>query len=398
MSTFTVIQFALSLGAAIGLWGTAALFGLIALFGQSAAGMTGSLPLLMQAAGLAATGFMVLPSAYTSLRAMQGKPLPLTYQPLLKLNPFLLLAGLAGVFGLGYMVSGSSQAWLLIPFLHVLAVVIPVLILLQLGLRGLPIGSPQRRTGVFGAGLVLGPLVILTAELVALIAGIVVVVVFAMTSNPDFLTQLQGLAETLTQFQGDPEALVELLTPYLANPTLVVLALIFVAFIVPLIEELFKPVGVYLLAGRRITPAAGFAAGALSGAGFAIFESLALNGGGDDWLLVELARSGTAIIHILTTAMTGWALASTWRDRRFSRLLLTYLSVVLVHGLWNGMTVMALVSETVLPGAETPQWPGLQFFSILSPVVLVSLTIGAFAVFLGMNWKLRRPVNATTLE
>ncbi len=397
MSTFTVIQFTLSLGAAIGLWGMATLFGLIALFGQGAAGIAGSLPLMMQAAGLAATGVMVLPSAYTSLRALQGKPLPLSYQPFLKLNPFLLLAALVGVFGLGYLVTGNNLAWPVIPILHVLAVVIPVLILLQLGLRGLPIGSPQRRSGVFGAGLVLGPLVILTAEMAALLAG-VVVIVLVIASQPGLIEQFQKLAENLSQFQGDPNALVDLLLPYLANPTVVILVLLFVALIVPLIEELFKPVGVYLLAGRGITPAAGFAAGALSGAGFAIFESLALNGGGDDWLLTELARSGTAIIHILTTAMSGWALASAWRDRRFSRLALTYACVVLVHGLWNGMTVMALVSEAIPMGAEAPQWPGLEFFSVLSPVVLASLTIGAFAVFLGMNWKLRRPVNATTLE
>ena len=395
MISFTIIQFVLSLGAALGLWGTAALLALVSVLGQGAAGADIRLPMMMQAAGLAATGVMALPSAYTSLRSLQGKPLPVSYQPFLKLNLILLLAALAAVLGLGYLVSGSSLDWLVIPILHVLAVVIPVLILLQLGLRGLPVGSPQRRSGVFGAGLVLGPLVILMAELAALIAGVLVIVIF-IASQPGLVAQLQAFVENLSQFQGDPNALVDSLMPYLANPTVVVLALLFVALIVPLIEELFKPVGVYLLAGRRITPAAGFAAGALSGAGYAIFESLALNGGGDDWLLVELARSGTAVIHILTTAMTGWALASAWRDRGYLRLILTYICVVLVHGLWNGMTVMALVSEAVPPGAETPQWPGLEFFSVLSPVVLVSLTIGAFAVFLWMNWKLKRPVTVSS--
>jgi RsiW-degrading membrane proteinase PrsW (M82 family) len=352
---------------------------------------------MMQSAGLAATGVMVLPSAYASLRSMQGKPLPVSYQPLLKLNPILLLAAWASVLGLGYAAAGSRFAWLVIPILHVLAVVIPVLILLQLGLRGLPTGSPQRRWGVFGAGLVLGPLVILIAELAALLAG-VVIIVFVVASQPGLIEQLQKMTENLSQFQGDPNAIVDSLLPYLANPTVVILVLVFVALIVPLIEELFKPVGVYLLAGRKITPAAGFAAGALSGAGYAIFESLALNGGGDDWLVVEIARSGTAVIHILTTAMTGWALASAWRDRRFSRLVLTYACVVLVHGMWNGMTVMALVSEAAPPGSQALQWPGLQYFAVLSPVVLVSLTIGAFVVFLWMNWKLRPPVTVPTLE
>jgi hypothetical protein len=394
MSVFTILQFALSLGAAVGLWGTAVLLVLVAALGQGD-GML--LPFMMQAAGLAATGVMVLPSAYASLRSLQGKPLPVSYQPFLKLNPILLLAAWATVLGLGYAVAGSGFAWLVIPILHVLAVVIPVLILLQLGLRGLPVGSPQRRWGVFGAGLVLGPLVILIAEVAALLAG-VIIIVFVVASRPGMIEQLQAMVENLSQYQGDPNALVDSLLPYLANPTVVILVLVFVALIVPLIEELFKPVGVYLLAGRKITPAAGFAAGALSGAGYAIFESLALNGGGDDWLLVEIARSGTAVIHILTTAMTGWALASAWRDRRYLRLVLTYACVVLVHGMWNGMTVMALVSEAAVPGSEALQWPGLQIFSVLSPVVLVSLTIGAFVVFLWMNRKLRPPVTVPTLE
>lgn len=394
MSAFTVIQFALSLGAAVGLWGTAALLVLVAALGQ---GNGVLLPFMMQAAGLAATGVMVLPSAYASLRSLQGKPLPVSYQPLLKLNPILLLAAWATVLGLGFAAVGSRFAWLVIPILHVLAVVIPVLILLQLGLRGLPTGSPQRRWGVFGAGLVLGPLVILIAEVAALLAGMIIIV-FVVASQPGMIEQLQKMAENLSQFQGDPNSLVDSLLPYLANPTVVILVLVFVALIVPLIEELFKPVGVYLLAGRKITPAAGFAAGALSGAGYAIFESLALNGGGDDWLLVEIARSGTAVIHILTTAMTGWALASAWRDRRYLRLVLTYACVVLVHGMWNGMTVMALVSEAAPPGSEALQWPGLQIFEVLSPVVLVSLTIGAFVVFLWMNWKLRPPAAVPTME
>jgi RsiW-degrading membrane proteinase PrsW (M82 family) len=84
-----------------------------------------------------------------------------------------------------------------------------------------------------------------------------------------------------------------------------------------------------------LTPVEGFTAGLLSGAGYALFESLALASGGEQWAALVFARIGTAGIHILTTGLTGWALVLAWRRRRFLRLAATYVFVVSVHGVWN---------------------------------------------------------------
>ncbi len=107
-----------------------------------------------------------------------------------------------------------------------------------------------------------------------------------------------------------------------------------------MIEEALKPIGVWLLFGRRLTPAAGFAAGALSGAGYALIESLALTSSGEAWSSLVLARTGTSAVHILTAGLTGWALVLAWQKRRFLPLLLAYLCAVMIHGLWNGLTLM----------------------------------------------------------
>ncbi len=70
-----------------------------------------------------------------------------------------------------------------------------------------------------------------------------------------------------------------------------------------------------------------------------------------------LARTGTSAVHILTAGLTGWALALTWQKRRFLPLLLAYLCSVMIHGLWNGLTLMysfnLLVTTTeIRPGCR----------------------------------------------
>ncbi len=397
---WTVLQFILTLLTILGLWGMALLLGFFGIVSQASLGgiSSGNQATLMQAVGLFASGVMLMPSVFTSYRRLKGDPLPLKYQPLINLNPFVPVLLLLPVLGLGYLASRTEIAWLVIPFLHVLAVVLPVLFLINIILRGLPSGSPQRRSGVFGVGLILGPFLILLAES-AVLVGVVILVSIYLATQPGLLLELQESLGQLAVNQGNPEELIRLLTPYLANPFVVFGTLTFVAVFVPLIEELFKPIGVWFLAGRQITPAAGFAAGALSGAGYAIFESLALNGGGEDWLIVAVVRIGTAVVHIGTTAFSGWALALAWKKGRYLVLVLTYLGVVLVHGLWNGMTLMAFLNEAVATQGVNLDWSALPVLGVMGPVVLVLLTVGGFAVLVGMNRALRRKaIPQTNLE
>lgn len=385
----SVLQFVLSSATILGLWLVALLLVVAGIFGQVGASIQGAgIQFLLLAAGLGACGLMLLPSAITAFLRLRGKPLPVTYQPLLNLNLFVPVLLLLPVLGIGYLVSTTSFAWLVLPPLHVLAVVLPVLFLLILGLRKLPTGSPQRRSGVFGAGLVLGPFLILMAEMVALVFLFIIVGIY-IAGQPGMLEEIQDLVARLALIQGDQEELLNMLAPYLANPWVIFGTLFFIALVVPMIEEFFKPIGVWFLARRKITPAAGFAAGALSGAGYAIFESMALTSGGQDWASVVVVRIATAVIHITTTAFTGWALAYAFRKKGILRLLVTYLCVVLVHGLWNGTTLMIFVSESARSQLIDLSWSALPAFGVLGPAVLVSLTVGGLAALIGMNRALR---------
>jgi RsiW-degrading membrane proteinase PrsW (M82 family) len=349
-------------------------------------------PIFLMSAGTALSSFLLLPSAWYSLLRLMGRPaeepgrLGRTARSLTR--PLLLVLVIILVVLLGDFVSRSTRLeWILLPPLHVLAVGLPVLLLAYLGWRGLPSGSLQRSWGVFASGLVLGPLLTLVAELFAIL-GLVVLGMVYLSLRPELLQELMLLVEQLEKFRDAPEQALPLLSPYLSQPAVIFTVFGFTAGVVPLIEELFKPVGVWLLAGRRLSAAEGFVAGLISGAGFALFENLAFTSTGGEWTASVVLRMGTGLLHILTAGLTGWALALAWSHRRYLRLLLIFFSAVLLHSVWNGLALVTTASILDLP----PQIDA-ERLAALAAVTLVSITFIAFALLLGLNRALRRDQN-----
>jgi hypothetical protein len=300
---------------------------------------------LMLAAGTGFSGVLALPSAWFALLRLMGRS-PTSTLPrwfprrgvllflLLVIEPLTLLVGNT------LAKNTSPVAWLLLPPLHLFALTVPVLWLVHLACSGLPLGMPQRKWGIFASGLVLGPGIIIGLEIAAGI-GMAVGLLVLLSSQPGFLEALQQLVKQVSDNPAvPPEQISAVLLPYLQKPVTIYVAVAFLTVIAPLLEELLKPVGVWLLAGRALTAAEGFTAGALSGAGFALMENLGYGAGSaSDWAVIALARSGTAVMHITTSAMVGWALAVTWRGGHYKRLAATYIGAVLIHGLWNGLTI-----------------------------------------------------------
>ncbi len=356
--------------------------------GQEAEGLS----LLLRSAGLVLPALLVLPSAfYALLRLLKPGERPAAGGFRLRLPWALLILAFPLVLWLGNsVVDLRFAAPFLLPLLHLLAIGLPVLWLLHLALRRLPLGSPQRAWGVFAAGLVLSPALIIVLELVALMAVILIAVVF-ITLQPELAEELQELARRFPAGGQDPEALLEELAPFLSRPLVIYGALVYVAGIVPLIEEALKPLGVWLLVRRNLSPAAGFAAGALSGAGYALFESLALaTGGGEEWAFQAFIRSGTGIIHIVTTGLTGYALALAWRENRYVRLGIAYLLSVTLHGLWNGLTVLFSFGS-LLEGIGAESLPLLERVVPAFPFAIAYLALTGFVLLLLGNRLLRRP-------
>jgi len=356
---------------------------------DGSAGMGDALPLLLMAAGIGFSGLLLLPSAGHAFLRLLDKPSPFQIKPA---RPGYLILFVPLLVGLGFLTAQSTTLiWVLLPPIHVITIGISVLWLITLGTRGLSKGSKQRQWGIFGAGLVIAPMFSLLAELVIILV-VGVLGIGYLARDPVFAEELAQLSERYLINPNLPmDTALEVIEPYLMQPITIYAGLVLVAILVPLVEELFKPVGVWLLAGRNPSPSQGFTAGVLSGAGFALFENFTLSASsGEEWSLIVAARMGTSIIHIVTTGLTGWALASAWQKNRYFQLGITFLTSVTIHALWNGLVVLSVVPELMPDLANYPDI--LYNIGAAAPIGFTVLLAGSFVLLLGCNRALRRAI------
>jgi hypothetical protein len=352
------------------------------------------LPLALIGASFFFMGILLLPSAYYSLLRLIGRPVGQTPGWWHRFRPTLLIFGLPVLFAAGYWISqNQTLAWLLLPPVHVVTITLPLLWLAYLGVRDLPLGSPQRGWGVFASGATIAPVLILLAELFALLGGIILIITF-IASNPAQLEVLVRLADQLQSAVPTPGASLQLLQPILNSPWVIFGVIVFAAVIVPLIEEAVKPAGLWLLSGKRLSPAAGFVAGLLSGAGYAVIESLLLTSSGQEWIFLVFARIGTGAVHILTSGLVGWALVLAWNQGSYLRLGAVYLLAVLIHGTWNGMTMVIAFSNLTPAHGAVGGMGFLSTASLVAPYVLGCIAVLSFAGLLLVNRAFARQAEA----
>ena len=348
--------------------------------------------ILMGTAGFL-IGLLLIPSAGYAYLRLVGRATEVPWQSPPWLRPTLLIFALPLVLLLGYVISPHKLlAMVFLPPVHILAIGIPILWLAYLAVRDLPQGTPQRQWGILGSGSVLAPSLILVLEVVVLFGGLVGWIL-SISGNPNALSELYNLAQRLEQAQqtgGSPELVVRLLAPYLRNPAVIFSAFAFGTVIVPVIEETLKPLGVWFLVGSHLKPAEGFTAGILCGAGYALAESLVLSsGGGAEWVSLVFARMGTSVVHILTSGLTGWGLALAWSESRYIRLGAAYLCAVLIHGLWNGFTMLMVVAS-LSQVMGTPEAGWLALADQVAPYGLIVLSLAGLSALLWINGLLRR--------
>lgn len=409
-SLWQFVLTALAILSLLGLAGFLVILGLAGLLAQTT-GELAPLPMLLMAASMLAASVLLLPGALYALARLMGKPatpVPFISQATFSrwgstsvrsLRPGLLILLFPVVLGVAQvgLWLAPSLSWLYLPPLHILAVAIPVAWMLHLAVRRLPLGSPQRAWGALDSGLGLASSLILIAEGCVALVFVVLAVIY-LVSRPDVVQDLSFLVQYFQIIEPTPEVALETLAPYLFNPKVILTVLLYIAVFVPLIEEFLKPAGVWLLMGRKISPQAGFVAGALSGAGYALFESLLLTSSSEGWATMMIGRVGTASVHILTTALTGWALVQTWQKGRYLRLLVMYILAVTIHSLWNGLTVLtAFTAMSKMPGVQV-QPPAFLQAGLGAPFGLVFLAGTVFLLLLIANRVLARSLPASPAQ
>ncbi len=387
------LQLAYSLIAALLYIAAAFIFGLIGLLNQINQGTPNAARLISLGWSTGLIGLLLLPAAVFSIFRLSKKELPDWITGLLKFldraSLFLILAW-PFVLIIGYLAAKiTSLNWLIMPSFNLLAVGLPILWLLTIGRRSLPAGSPLRHWGILSVGLVITPILSFFIEL-AVLLGLFILVVILLSTNPDAYAEITTLSQRLMNSQGDPETISRILRPILAQPAVIFGGLALMSGLIPLIEELLKPLPVWLLGKRLTTPAEGFVAGLIGGTGFTLAESLGASSAFEpnQWITVTFARAGTDLLHILNAGLMGWALVCAWQQRKYLRLALTFLLVVAIHGLWNFFSLWAGFYSLISPAPQDLfSFPSSQI--IISPIGLGLLFIGMLSLLLWRNASLR---------
>jgi RsiW-degrading membrane proteinase PrsW (M82 family) len=155
---------------------------------------------------------------------------------------------------------------------------------------------------------------------------------------------------------------------------------------VPAIEELIKPLAVWFFARGLNSPANGFTLGALSGAAFALMESLNVSGDGSiSWFAIVIIRAGTSLLHITSSGLMGFAIVELFKRKNWGRFLVTYLAMGFLHGIWNACaaaTAMAVIGGSI----GRPEWLAYLPAAVLG---ISTLIVGMFAILITANRRIR---------
>jgi RsiW-degrading membrane proteinase PrsW (M82 family) len=307
------------------------------------------------------------------------------------LHPKRLLLSFPFFLTLGHFANYSELArWLLLPLINIYSLGLPVLIMVWLALRGLPKGTLQRSWGSFSLGLAIGPTVVLFLEILVLV---LMVIWFGVSAAFDSsLMELIANLEKIGMGTTDPALMEQIVTDLFSTPYFLIGVLIWIAGFVPLIEEMFKPIAVWALAGRRLNPVDGWVIGSLSGAGFALFENLGNASISQDWIFGVLSRSATSVPHVFTAGLMGYTFALARKNKKYGQVFMIYLVVVAIHAVWNSSSVFSAIASLVPASGWLKPELALVY---MAPIGF--LTTGMVIATIRINRKLRDGLKETSL-
>jgi hypothetical protein len=333
---------------------------------------------------------LFIPSIYYGLMRLMQKPITWQWPPITRKLPFYLMGFWPVLLLMGHLI--VSQGWLpelLLPPIQVLAIAIPILFLINFGRRGFGNNSPQRSWGVVTFNLSFTQTIVIFVE-VLLLLGLIILGMIWVASQPDLLAELNHLSDRLVKAQMSPEVVQRILSPYLESPITIFLILFYIAGLAPLMEEILKPIGMWLLAGKKISPQQGFELGMVCGGIFAFLESnsILLLPPDPQWIGLIIGRTGTGVMHIVASGIAGWGLALAWSKANYLKLALATLISFLIHGTWNSFSVFSAVAEMV--DAQSDFGALIVQLGNVAPFVLVILALILFGVLQFSNARLRK--------
>jgi hypothetical protein len=359
-----------------------AVFWLISLVNnQGELAQTISIGLLVWSSILSAVCLM--PAFLLSFYQLRGQVIPRwldTRQPAIRKSVIWLILAWPVVVFIGWLIAGQpSLAIFLLGPINVLVAGLPVLWIYNAAQSKLAGGSQLRKWRIFAFSLTLMPVLVILFELLALLilggfGGLWLAYRFSV--EPQLEGKLMEILNQLMSMGDDLEAILMYLEPYILQPSVIFWALAIFGGIMPIIEEIVKPLALWSLAGQKISPQEGFVGGLLCGAGFALIENVlyftsALMA--EDWLFMAIGRAGTGVLHMLASGLVGWGLASAWRDGKWVFLGLMTLGAFILHGLWNALSLVFGVMPLYIIGNEPSLGQSLLFYMPIIGLLLLSV-------------------------
>jgi RsiW-degrading membrane proteinase PrsW (M82 family) len=157
---------------------------------------------------------------------------------------------------------------------------------------------------------------------------------------------------------------------YVHNTTFAIALFLVIGLIAPFIEEVFKPMAVWISKGKSLKPSEGFALGLISGGAFTLLESagLVIQITAQDWISAVLLRAATGMLHIGMSGLVGYGIVKARSEHKWGTAILYTLGATALHGLWNSMAIINGYYSTPLTGSVGLSF---SFLSILSVAVMV---------------------------
>ena len=330
------------------------------------------------------SALLLAPILWLSINQLRGKPAPSFldgHKPWIKVVILVSVLVWPAVIALGWLIADHPgvAVYILGP-VNILVAVIPVVWAYFLAQRKLAAGPIARKWRIFGFSLTVTPVLTIIAEIFVLIAaGILVLVLLIVFASifPTFGLTLSEFSDQLSNLRtlGITD---EMVNEWITHPLVIFGVLAVTSGIIPLIEEILKPIALWSLAGKDLTDQEGFVAGLLSGAGFALMENLLYFTNvitSQDWLTMAIGRTGTGVLHMFGSGLVGWGLARAWRKGKWPFLALMLVLAVITHGIWNALAMIGGVGPELAFGPDATVSQQILFYLPLLFLLLLQILI-----------------------